>query len=543
LSLFLAWKDGSFMHPLHLATLLLVTAPTTRAPADSVPLYHDLGDHHHEITTRTPGAQQYFDQGLRLVFGFNHGEAIRAFNQGARLDPDCAMCYWGTALAYGPHVNAPMDSAGGVAAYAAVRQALAHLSQASPREQAYIRAVAKRYAPVPPANRAPLDSAYAAAMGKVVRTYPDDLDAATLYAEALMDLRPWDYWKQPSGEPYPGTLELVAQLERVLRSNPNHPGACHYYIHAVEAVQPEKAVACAERLASLMPGDGHMVHMPAHIYIRVGRYTDAIESNVHAVHTDEAYIEDQRPVGVYPLGYYPHNLHFLAFAATMAGRSTQAIEASRRLESKVDMQAARTIPMVQVFVPFLDLTLVTFGRWSDVLQQPLPPADLRYANAMAHYARGVAFSATNRWGDAQAELDRVKRAVTAATEEDKPVLNIALHALMGEMAARRGRLDEAIGQFQIAATAEDGMLYVEPPTWYYPIRHSLGATLLRAGRAAQAEAIYRQDLKRNPENGWSLFGLAAALRAQHRIPEAESVEERFRRAWATADVTLTASRL
>ena len=227
-------------------------------------------------------------------------------------------------------------------------------------------------------------------MRELVRKYPDDLDAATLYAEALMDLRPWNYWKQPSGEPYPGTLEIVARLQRVLRTNPNHPGgACHFDIHAVEAVQPQKAVACAERLADLMPGDGHMVHMPAHIYIRLGRYADAIKSNVHAVHTDQMYIEDQRPVGVYPIAYYPHNLHFLSFAATMAGRSAQAIEAAKGLLAKADLQVARQVPMVQSFVPFLDLTLVTFGRWEEVLKQPLPPADLPYASAMAHYARGA----------------------------------------------------------------------------------------------------------------------------------------------------------
>jgi tetratricopeptide (TPR) repeat protein len=530
------------MMPLHLGTLLIAALPATRTPADTVPLYDNLGTHHRAITTKVPKAQQYFDQGLRLVFGFNHGEDIRAFNEAARLDPNCAMCYWGTALAYGPHVNAPMDSASSVAAYAAVQKALAHLSQASPQEQAYVRAVAKRYDRVPPANRAALDSAYARAMGEVVTKLPDDLDAATLYAEAMMDLRPWNYWKQPSGEPYPGTLEIVVQLTRVLQGNPNHPGACHYYIHAVEAVQPEKAVACAERLANLMPGDGHMVHMPAHVYIRVGRYAEAIESNVHAVHTDETYIEDQRPVGVYPLGYYPHNLHFLSFAATMSGRSALAIDAARKLVSKADLQVARAVPMVQSFVPFLDLTLVTFGKWDDVLQQPVPAADLPYASTMAHYARGVAFAATGKGTEAAAELDVVKQRAASTTGDNKVVFDIAQHALMGEIAARKGQLDEAITHFQAAKGIEDGILYFEPPTWYYPIRHPLCAVLRRGGRAAEAEAVYREDLKRFPENGWALFGLLQALRAQGRTAEALSVDERFRRAWASADVTLTSSR-
>lgn len=528
--------------PLHLGTLLTAAASLTGAPADSVPLYTDLGTHHVAVTTSVLKAQQYFDQGFRLVYGFNHGEAIRAFTEATRLDPNCAMCYWGIAYAYGPHVNAGMDSASGVAAYAAVQQALAHLPHANTREQAYIRALAKRYAAVPPADRAALDSAYAAAMREVVGQFPNDLDAAALYAEALMDLRPWNYWQQPSGEPYPGTLEIVAQLERVIKGNPNHPGACHYFIHAVEAKQPELAVPCAERLARLMPGVGHMVHMPAHIYIRVGRYGDAVESNVHAVHTDEAYIEGQKPQGVYPLGYYPHNYHFLSFAATMSGRSTQAIDAARTLVSKVDLQVARQVPLIQAFVPFLDLTLVNFGRWDELLQRPLPPSDLPYASGMAHYARGVALAATGKWTEASAEVETVKQMAAAASGDNKPVFEIAMHALRGEIAARQGQLDDAVTHFKAAMSIEDGLLYFEPPTWYYPIRHSLGAVLLKAGRTAEAEAVYREDLKRFPENGWSLFGLAQALHPQGKHAEAAQVDARFRKAWQGADVTLAASR-
>ena len=530
------------MAMLSLGALLLALMPAARAHRDTVPLYTDLGSHHRAITTRVPDAQRYFDQGLRLVFGFNHGEAIRAFTEAARRDPTCAMCYWGIAYAYGPHVNAGMDSASGVAAYTAAQRAQALARNASPVERAYVAAVVKRYARVPPANRAGLDSAYATAMCDVGRRFPDDLDATALCAEAMMDLRPWNYWKQPSGEPYPGTAEIVSKLESVLQRNPNHPGACHYYIHAVEAVQPQKAVACAERLAALMPGVGHMVHMPAHIYIRVGRYNDAVESNVHAVHTDEVYIEGQKPQGVYPIGYYPHNVHFLSFAATMAGRSAEAINAARSLGPKVNLDVARVVPMVQSFVPFLDLTLVTFGRWDDVLAQPLPPADLKYASTMAHYARGVAFAATGKPNDAASELDAVKQAAAAASPEDKPVADIAMHALMGEIAQRSGRLDEAAAHFKAAMAIEDGMLYFEPPPWYYPIRHSLGAVLLQAGRPAEAEVVYREDLKRFPENGWALFGLTQSLRAQGKTAEALTVDARFRQAWKDADVTLTASR-
>jgi tetratricopeptide (TPR) repeat protein len=528
---------------LSLGALLLVVLPAPpRVAPDTVPLYADLGNYTRAITTSNPTVQRYFDQGLRLVFGFNHGEAIRAFNEAARLDPNCAMCYWGIAYAYGPHVNAGMDSASGVAAYAAAQKARSLSGKASPVEQAYINAVGKRYAKVPPANRAKLDSAYATAMCDVSTRYPDDLDAAAFCAEARMDLRPWNYWKQPSGEPYAGTSELVTQLERVIQRNPEHPGACHYYIHAVEAVQPQKAVPCAERLAALMPGEGHMVHMPAHIYIRVGRYNEAVESNIHAVHTDETYIEGQKPQGVYPVGYYPHNLHFLSFAATMAGRSVQALEAARTLETKTNLDVARSVGMVQSFVPFLTLTLVNFGRWEEVLAHPLPPADLKYASTMAHYARGVAFAAMSRASDAAAELEQVKLAAAAASAENKPVADIAMHALMGEIAQRSSKLDEAAAHFKAAIAIEDAGLYFEPPTWYYPVRHSLGVVLLRMGQAGEAEAVYREDLKRFPENGWALFGLMQALRAQGKNTEATAVDARFRTAWKDADVTLTASR-
>jgi tetratricopeptide (TPR) repeat protein len=437
-----------------------------------------------------------------------------------------------------------MDAASGGAAYAAAQKALALKSRATAAERAYIEAVAQRYAETPPTDRAPLDTAYSRAMKRVASTYANDLDAATLYAESLMDLRPWNYWR-PDGTPYPGTNELVRQLRKVLSRNPNHPGACHYYIHAVEAVNPKAAVPCAERLARLMPGEGHMVHMPAHIYIRVGRWNDAVQANQHAIHTDEVFIEGQHPMGVYPLAYYPHNIHFLAFASTMAGRSAQAIEASNTLTGKVNVDVARQVGMLQEMLPYHALTLTTFGKWDDVLAQPLPPEDIRFSYAMAHYARGVAHAAKEQWPEAQAALDTVT-AINAATPEGadgKTALSIAVHALSGEIATRRGDLEAGLTHFREAAKIEDGGLYFEPPKWYYPIRHSLGAALVKAGRNAEAEKVYREDLRRFPENGWSLFGLAQALRAQRKNAEADAVEARFRRAWASTDVTLTASRL
>ena len=521
------------------------TVAPARPPsnAETVPLYTNLGSHTKRISTNVAATQQYFDQGLRLVYGFNHAEAIRSFTRAAELDPTCAMCYWGIALAYGPNVNAPMDAASGGAAYAAAQKALGLKSRATAAERAYIEAVAQRYEAVPPANRAPLDTAYSRAMKRVASTYANDLDAATLYAESLMDLRPWNYWR-PDGTPYPGTNELVRQLRKVLSRNPNHPGACHYYIHAVEAVDPKAAVPCAERLARLMPGEGHMVHMPAHIYIRVGRWNDAVQANQHAIHTDEVFIEGQHPMGVYPLAYYPHNIHFLAFASTMAGRSAQAIEASNTLTGKVNVDVARQVGMLQEMLPYHALTLTTFGKWDDVLAQPLPPEDIRFSYAMAHYARGVAHAAKEQWPEAQAALDTVT-AINAATPdgaEGKTALSIAVHALSGEIATRRGDLEAGLTHFREAAKIEDGGLYFEPPKWYYPIRHSLGATLLKARHPAEAEKVYRTDLRRFPENGWSLFGLAQALRAQKKHSEADAVEARFRKAWASTDVTLTASR-
>jgi tetratricopeptide (TPR) repeat protein len=513
------------------------------SPSDKVPLYTNLGSHHKRISTKVPDTQRYFDQGLRLVYGFNHAEAIRAFQRAADLDPMCAMCYWGIALAYGPHVNAPMDAASGVAAYAALQRARSLMSHATPQERAYIEAVTTRYAADPPADRTQLDTDYSRAMRKVASTYPDDLDAATLYAEALMDLRPWNYWR-PDGTPYPGTEEIVRQLKKVISRSPNHPGACHYYIHAVEAVSPKDAVPCAERLARLMPGEGHMVHMPAHIYIRVGRWNDAVTANQHAIHTDEVFIEGQQPQGVYPLAYYPHNIHFLAFASTMAGRSAMAIEASNTLTSKVNVDVARQVGMLQEMLPYHVLTLTTFGRWDDVLAQPLPPSDIRLSYALAQYARGVAFAAKGQWTDAEAALGTVKEinAATPAEADAKTALSIAERALTGEIAARRGDVNAAIAQFREAVTIEDAGLYFEPPKWYYPIRHSLGAALLKAGQNREAEEIYQQDLHRFPENGWALFGLAQALRAQGKSKEAAAAEGRFRKAWAGADVTLVASR-
>jgi len=532
--------------------LLLPAVLATTPQPDSVPLYTDLGAHHMAISTQVPAAQRYFDQGMRLVYGFNHAEAIRAFEEAARLDPDCAICHWGSALAYGPNINAPMDSAGGAAAWAHLQVAVALRDKASPRERALIEALTTRYASPPPADRGALDSAYATAMAEVAARYPEDLDIATLYAEALMDLRPWAYWTK-EGEPYPGTATILAQLERVMAADPDHPGACHYYIHAVEAVAPEKAVQCAERLASLMPGAGHIVHMPAHIYIRVGRYNDAIESNIHATHADETYIAGEKPSGMYPMGYYPHNYHFLAMAAMMAGRSAQAIEAARNLRERVPVDIARAVPPLEVAIPYAHQMLATFGMWDEVLREPVPPADLRLAFGLAQYTRGVAFAAKKDWANAAAALDTVtaiahgttpadRTAMSAGAGENKIIMDIAMHALEAEIAYQRGDFASAVAHFTVAAELEDSFNYVEPPQWAVPIRRSLGAALLKAGRAADAERVYMEDLQRFPENGWALHGLAASLRAQGKVDAAAAADVRLVRTWRGADVLLAGSR-
>lgn len=534
--------------------LALIWQPAS-APPDTVPLYGDLGDHHYQVSTAVPAAQAYFDQGLRLYYAFNHAEAVRAFREAQRLDSTCAMCFWGEALAWGPNINAPMDSAGAIAAYAAVRHAMALRSHGSELERALIDALAARYADPgrAAASRAALDTAYAVAMAGVARRYPSDHDVAVLYSESWMDLRPWNYWTR-DGELQPGMANVLSQLERVVAANPNHPGACHFYIHAVEAAHPERAVPCAERLAALMPGAGHIVHMPGHIYVRVGRYLDAVKANEHAVHADETYIRDQRPgAGIYTVGYYPHNYDFMAFAAAMAGRSRQAIQAADKQASVVpsEMLHAPGMVVLQHHITRRLQLRVRFGRWDEILRAPAPPGELPHAAGMWHYARGRALAARGRLQEASAELASVHRAATDPRlagvrlefNESPAILSIAEHVLAGDIASKRGDHDQAIAHLRRAAEIEDGLTYGEPPEWTVPVRHDLGAALLAAGRPAEAERVYREDLQRFPRNGWSLMGLSEALRAGGRKGEAERVAAEFRRAWTASDLSIRSSRL
>ena len=517
--------------------------------ASAVPLYDDLGDYHYAITTADPVAQQYFDQGLRLYYAFNHAEAIRSLREAQRLDPECAMCWWAEAMAWGPNINLPMDSASGAAAYAAEQEALALRRHASESERALIDALAVRYEAVPPEERAELDRAYASAMADVARSYPADLDIGVLYAESLMDLRPWDYWTE-EGTPQPGIEDALSHLELALQRNPRHPGACHFYIHAVEKIYPERAVPCAERLASLMPGAGHLVHMPGHIYIRVGRYLDAVAANEHAVHADETYIRDQRPgMGMYTAGYYPHNYDFMAFAATMIGRSSQAIDAAEKVSTLIPAEMFGTPGMdfLQHWSIRPLLVRVRFARWDELLATPAPPADRPHSLGMWHYARGRALAATGDVAGALRELEELRsieqrpelRELKLEYNLSPDLLRIADGVLTGWTEAAAGRHDAGVAALRDAVLAEDRLVYGEPPEWTVSARQDLGAVLLEAGRAAEAEQAFREDLQRFPENGWSLHGLATALRLQGRNAEADTVSVDFQRVWATADVDET----
>lgn len=482
---------------------------------DSVPLYKNLGNYHHAIRTTVPAAQAYFDQGLRLAYGFNHEEAVRSFQEAARRDPKCAICWWGAAYAYGPNINLPMDSAANANATAALVEARRLRAYASPRERAYIEALRERHG----SKAAPSgDSAYARRMERLAKQYAADADAAVLAAEAKMLLRPWNYWTA-EGAAQPGTQQIVSTLEKVIRANPRHPGACHYYIHAMEAADAAKALPCAERLASLMPGAGHMVHMPGHIYIRLGRWNDAIESNIHAIHADDTYLQDAKPTAFYPLAYYPHNHAFLAFAAMMSGRGQLALDYARSDAAAIPIHAAAAFPILQQDVVKPMLMLTAFGKWTAVLSEKDPPRELRVARGLSAYAKGLAHAALGHDDVAKQMLDSL-RLIAGEVKPDAGAPDIALdiahHALMGEIALRATRLGEAEQHFRTALRLQKGMTYNEPPDWYYPIEHSLGMVLLQQNKPGEAEALYRQDLKLYPDNIWSLTGLRQALQLQKR---------------------------
>ncbi len=530
------WSRGALMI---LGMALGGCGGKSETPVASEPIIEGLGNHHVEVTA-TPAAQQLFDQGMRLTYAFNHAEAERSFRSAAAVDPNCAMCWWGAALVLGPNINLPMDPAASAPAWEALSKARAGASQVSDRERAYIEALSARYADPAPANRAPLDSAYAQAMARVAQRFPADLDAQVLYAESLMDLRPWDYW-DANGNPNPGLENLVPDLERVMAADSLNPGACHYYIHAVEKVDPKRAVPCAERLATLMPAAGHLVHMPAHIYMRVGRYNDAVDANMHAVHADEQFIADRpgQPT-FYTAAYYPHNYHFLAFAAALAGRSQEAIAAATAASERTPVEVALIALEAEYVLAARPVYLATYEKWDEILSLPIPPDTLHAARGMALYARGSALAAKGRGAEARATLDTVQRLAKAEPAGvRRMLLEISAATLAGNIAKAGGNSSEAIREYERAVTVEDSLPYMEPAFWHYPTRLALGEALLRAHRPREAAAVYRAALVQYPENGMALQGLAQSLEATGASAEAAALQPRITVAWAKADIPLT----
>ena len=537
----------------------------TQSPADiqaevvaraGAPLFDGMGDHQHAITTSDPWAQKYFNQGLIIDFAFNHAESVRSFKAAQTLDPECAMCYWGEALALGPNINvtsngkAIMSEEAQLGAHAAIQKAVSLKDRVSEQEGDYIDALAVRYGGDPAAPREPQDLAYADAMRTLHQKYPADDDAAALFAEALMTTMPWDYWLDPEN-PKPHTVEVIDALETVLARSPEHPLALHLYIHAIEASSnPGRAETAADTLANLVPGAGHLVHMPAHIYWRVGRYHDASEANVRAAAVDEEYIAQCNAQGFYPALYYPHNIHFLWAASSMEGRSAMAIEAARRVAANVRLEVIAEFPMVEFFHTIPLLALTQFGRWDEILAEPQPDPSLDYSNGIWHYVRATALARKGDIEGAQTEYDalvplRDSTQVHFLDTVDYPasqLLLIAGELAQGEIAMAQSDFGTATMHFENAVTAQDALPYTEPPFWYYPTRQSLGQALLAADDPTAAEGVFRQDLTIYPHNGWSMYGLILSLQAQGRPEEAAELQHHFDQVWSQADVELTSSR-
>ncbi|MFT3792185.1 MAG: hypothetical protein QM741_14190 [Rudaea sp.] len=544
-------SDAHADHAEHVGTA--APASTLAQWAEGAQRLDGLGAYSRRITTASPEAQAWFDQGLNLIYGFNHDEAVRAFAKAVELDPACAMCYWGAAEALGPNYNMPAMEQRWQALWGAVESAQQHAAHATPADQALIAALAKRYsgpAPVPAEKMQPFNDAYANAMREVARTYPADDDVQVFFAEALMTANPWKLWSN-DGKAAPGTDEIVATLEGVLARNPTHPGANHYYIHAVEASpQPEKALAAADRLAALMPGAGHIVHMPAHIYQRVGRYADASAANIDGARADAAYVDKARPPAwmYYSAMYFTHNYQFLGYSEAMRGRSAAALQAMREMTSQLTDESLHMGTGLDWYAAEPFFVMERFGRWQDILAAPTPDPKLLGLSAAYRYARSAAFAATGRIDAAIAEKNELD-AIAAATPADAPaglnkardLVAVAAAIAAARIAAAQGRRGDAIVALRDAVAKEDRLDYDEPADWFVPVRHLLGAELLRARRAKEAEQVYRDDLQRHPENGWALYGLAQSLKAQRKAKDAAAVELRLKQAWKDADVVLTAS--
>jgi tetratricopeptide (TPR) repeat protein len=505
------------------------------------PLWEGLGLVTYQITTSNAAAQTYFDQGLRLTYAFNHAEAQRAFRKAQKLDPDCAMCFWGEALVLGPNINLPMQDEAVAPAFAAARKAAALAAKTSSREQALIAAISARYAEDPKADRSPLNAAYAAAMGKVAAQFPEDNEIAVLYAESLMDLSPWNYWRPGGSEPNPQSVDIVPTLERVLARDPAHPGAMHYYIHAVEASdRPKRAEPYADRLRGAIPGAGHLVHMPSHIYYRVGRYLDALTVNKTAVTVDESYLAaTSAPMGVYRLGYYPHNVHFVMASAQMSGDGPTVISAAEKLRGLIPDEVARGIALVQPVKAAPYFAHAQFSPPDTVLALPDPGDAVPYVKAMWHYARGVAQASRGDLVASLAEanaIDALERSADFSLLKTsgvpaQDVLKLAQAVIQGRIAQARGDTKAAIENFEQAAALQESLPYMEPPYWYYPVRQSLAATLLQAGRLDDADEQFRRALQRAPNNGWSHYGLLELYKARGDKEGAAREEGELAKSW------------
>jgi tetratricopeptide (TPR) repeat protein len=522
--------------------------PAAAPGAPLAPRLQNLGVHTFPVRTTVERAQLFMNQGLNLTYGFNHAEAGRAFAEAARLDPSLAMAYWGQALVLGPNINAPMAPEAEPKALELLQKAMALKNNATMRERAYIDALAARYTGRAD-DRAAADRAYASAMKSLTERFPDDLDARTLYAESLMDLRPWGYFTR-DGLMHDETKQVKAALEYVIGKHQLHPGALHLWIHLWESTDPKRAEAEADRLVPLMPGAGHMVHMPAHIYQRVGRHADVVRVNLLAAKADEDYIAQCRAQGLYPLAYYPHNLHFIWMGASAGGQKQLAIDSARKLAAAVPHAALASAPILQGFLVVPYYAMVRFSEWDAILAEPAPAHETAFTRGVYRYARAMALVNRDRLDEAERELAGLKAdaadpslagQTTFSSNTGASILRIAPEVIAGEIALRRADFDRAIQHFDRAVRYEDALVYQEPPDWHVPVRQNLAAALLAADRAAEAETVLWEDLKRNPEHGWNLALLSKALKQQGKLDDAALIDARFTKSWKGADTALVTS--
>ncbi|MCM4168839.1 hypothetical protein KCTC52924_02534 [Arenibacter antarcticus] len=514
------------------------------------PLFENLGNHHFKISTKNDTSQTFFDQGLKLAYAFNHAEAHRSFMEASRLDPKSAITYWGQAYVLGPNINDHFpDDERKTKSYEALLKAKNLAADASPKEQALIEALTHRYSNDLSADIAELNIAYMNAMAAVAGKFPEDADVQTMYAEAIMNTTPWNYWDS-EGNPATNTLKGKAALERAMQLNPDHPGAHHYYIHMVELPHPDLAVPSADKLGSLMPAAGHIVHMPSHIYIRVGRYKDAVDVNKAAILADEDYISQCYSQGMYPLGYYPHNLHFLWSAASLLGDSDTAIDAAKKTAEKVPIGELENLPFLQDFASSPLLAYTRFGKWNEILTTPYPGDQYLHLKLIWHYSRGIAFIRKNNLKESREELDALNKMqnnpalesiVANSSNPSSIIAKVAYEVVAGELAAAEGNLTKAQEHLNKAVSFEEKIVYSEPAAWHIPVRQSLGAVLLKAEKYEEAEMRFKEDLEVLRQNGWSLMGLYHSLKAQNKIEEANEIKKEFDAAWQYADIAINNS--